>query len=239
MIKFFRKIRQTLLSEGKTGKYLKYAIGEIMLVVIGILIALSINNWNEAKKEHQLETNILNEILSNLESDLKNLDEKIENNKRFINHQTAVLEHLNNNLPITDSLRYDYAWLTGDSRFTPNAVGYENLKSMGLNIIRNENLKKEISALYAYKYPLFIEEIKKVCDSYRERLIGEMSENINYIIPLEKAEPINLKELRLNIQFKNAVVNFRKSIEWSNGRFKGGKEEIELVMQSIRNELNK
>jgi hypothetical protein len=51
MIKFFRKIRQNLLSEGKTVKYLKYAIGEIVLVVIGILIALSINNWNENQKK--------------------------------------------------------------------------------------------------------------------------------------------------------------------------------------------
>ena len=50
MIKFFRKIRQNLLSEGKTGKYFKYAIGEIVLVVIGILIALQINNWNESRK---------------------------------------------------------------------------------------------------------------------------------------------------------------------------------------------
>ena len=50
MIKFFRKIRQNLLAEGKTGKYLKYAVGEIILVVIGILIALQINNWNENRK---------------------------------------------------------------------------------------------------------------------------------------------------------------------------------------------
>lgn len=61
MIKFFRKIRQNLLSEGKTGKYLKYAIGEIILVVIGILIALQINNWNEnrnniSQAEKHLET---------------------------------------------------------------------------------------------------------------------------------------------------------------------------------------
>jgi len=47
MIKFFRKIRQNLIMENKTGKYFKYAIGEIVLVVIGILIALQINNWNE------------------------------------------------------------------------------------------------------------------------------------------------------------------------------------------------
>ncbi len=238
MISFFRKIRRWLIVENKFSRYLLYAIGEILLVMIGILLALQVNNWNEARKEHQLETKILTEILLNLESDLKNLDEKIANNKRFINHQTAVLDHLNNNLPITDALRYDYAWLTGDDHFTPNAVGYENLKSMGLNIIRNENLIKEITALYAYKYPEFTAEVKKVTDSYRERLIGEMAENINYIIPLEKAEPINLKELRLNVQFKNAVVNFKTAVEWSNNRFKEGKEEIELVAQSIRKELN-
>ncbi len=51
MIKFFRKIRQNLLIENKIGKYLKYAIGEIILVVIGILFALSINNWNESRKD--------------------------------------------------------------------------------------------------------------------------------------------------------------------------------------------
>ena len=50
MIKFFRKIRYDLMEKNKTGKYLKYAIGEIVLVVIGILIALSINNWNESRK---------------------------------------------------------------------------------------------------------------------------------------------------------------------------------------------
>ena len=50
MIKFFRHIRQRYISEGKTGKYIKYAIGEIVLVVIGILIALQINNWNESRK---------------------------------------------------------------------------------------------------------------------------------------------------------------------------------------------
>jgi hypothetical protein len=47
MIKFFRHIRRSLLEQNKMGKYFKYAIGEILLVVIGILIALSINNWND------------------------------------------------------------------------------------------------------------------------------------------------------------------------------------------------
>jgi len=69
MIKFFRKIRQNLLSEGKTEKYFKYAIGEIVLVVIGILIALSINNWNQERiqklEEQSIVKNIHTEYLQN------------------------------------------------------------------------------------------------------------------------------------------------------------------------------
>ena len=69
MIKFFRKIRQNLLNEGKTGKYLKYAVGEIVLVVIGILIALQINNWNEHRKAKTQEKNLVLNLTEDLASD--------------------------------------------------------------------------------------------------------------------------------------------------------------------------
>ena len=71
MIKFFRHIRQSLIMENKTSKYLKYAIGEIVLVVIGILIALQINNWNESRKANenliQLFERTQKELLYNIE----------------------------------------------------------------------------------------------------------------------------------------------------------------------------
>ncbi len=69
MIKFFRRIRQNLLSENKTGKYLKYAIGEIFLVVIGILIALQINNWNEQRKARIQEHAVLRNFIQDLKAD--------------------------------------------------------------------------------------------------------------------------------------------------------------------------
>ena len=75
MIKFFRNIRQNLLNEGKTVKYLKYAIGEIVLVVIGILIALSINNWNEKRKSILREQSFIQSIYKDLKSDLKNIND--------------------------------------------------------------------------------------------------------------------------------------------------------------------
>lgn len=72
MIKIFRNIRQNLLNEGKTSKYFKYAVGEIVLVVIGILIALQINNWNELRKskieEHSALENIHRDFIKNKEA---------------------------------------------------------------------------------------------------------------------------------------------------------------------------
>ena len=72
MIKLFRKIRYDLMGQNKTGKYLKYAFGEILLVVIGILIALSLNNWNERQKEKKNELVIVNSIFKELKENLEN-----------------------------------------------------------------------------------------------------------------------------------------------------------------------
>ncbi len=74
MIKLFRNIRKNLLAEGKTSKYFKYAIGEIVLVVIGILIALSINNWNQNRIEQDKEHVYLTNIKRDLQNQLKSID---------------------------------------------------------------------------------------------------------------------------------------------------------------------
>jgi len=111
MIKFFRKIRQNLLSEGKIGKYLKYAFGEIVLVVIGILIALQINNWNNNKinqsDSKEFNQRLLNEFKGNL--DLAKV--KIQKMESMINGTREILElfnkaELDDNSISLDSLLY-------------------------------------------------------------------------------------------------------------------------------------
>ena len=89
MIKFFRKIRQKLLSENKFSKYLIYAIGEIVLVVIGILIALNINNRNEFNKSYKETINNLNQVKYELEQDIAFFKSEIPVSERilkFFNH---------------------------------------------------------------------------------------------------------------------------------------------------------
>ncbi len=92
MIKFFRHIRKSLLMEtGKTSKYLKYAIGEIVLVVIGILIALSINNWNEQRKQKDTLNNIYTTLKIDLLEDIKNIDKITSSSELSNKHYLAII----------------------------------------------------------------------------------------------------------------------------------------------------
>ena len=90
MIKFFRKIRQRLLSENKFNKYLLYAIGEIILVVIGILIALQINNWNERQKREKLKSEYINSLIIDYSKDTLQLNARLLSNKLRLNKLDTI-----------------------------------------------------------------------------------------------------------------------------------------------------
>ncbi len=90
MIKFFRKIRQNLIMENKTSKYFKYAIGEIVLVVIGILIALQINNWNENRKLKSKADIYVNKIINDLKVDTLNISKLIN---RAVTHKKEIANY--------------------------------------------------------------------------------------------------------------------------------------------------
>lgn len=92
MIKFFRHIRKSLLMENKTSKYFKYAIGEIILVVIGILIALQVNTWNENRKFKNTEKELLENMLFNLKSDSINGYGALQTNKSIYSLHQKLYE---------------------------------------------------------------------------------------------------------------------------------------------------
>ena len=241
MIKFFRKIRQNLLSDSKTGKYFKYAIGEIVLVVIGILIALQINNWNNDRIERKTETNILNEILVNLEKDIINLNLKIEFNDEKIKRNRDVLEHLEQRTPLTDSLKWSYARTLGRGNFQPITVGYENLKSTGINIIQNDSLRIAISELYDFRYFYLTEDLRSDYQHVRELHETETYKNIKTVfkgsLDQRIAEPVNLIEAQNNIYFHEALKQAIGFYSYINFTYKRGINENLKVQKYIKLEL--
>ena len=103
MIKLFRNIRKKLLAEGKTTNYLKYAIGEIVLVVIGILIALQVNSWNENRKNLITERSYIKSLISDLQADTGNLKIAIKFNKNKTVGLDSLLSLKTKNLQLPEN----------------------------------------------------------------------------------------------------------------------------------------
>jgi len=165
MIKLFRNIRQTLIMENKTSKYLKYAIGEIVLVVIGILIALQINNWNETRKARVREVEILKDFQKGLEFDILQIDSIFMQYNRAKIAINKVLHHLDEDLPYSDSLDYYFF----DTTLVYDAGGltdgtYETLKSAGFDLITSKEIRDLIVLVY--------EEFNPWMNSWEQRYIN-------------------------------------------------------------------
>ena len=151
MIKFFRKIRQNLLMENKTGRYLKYAIGEIILVVIGILIALQINNWNEQRKIKGNQEKYFSLIRTEAKNNLKEI-KKVKDFHNTTNFwQIRIFNLIDGN---KDTITEDYLSKAFKNVFTnTNILKYENsalseLKTSGdLKNVLNDSLRKYLIAL--------------------------------------------------------------------------------------------
>ena len=149
MIKFFRHIRKQLLSENKFSKYLLYAIGEIILVVIGILIALSINNWNETRKQKETTNSIYVIVKENLINDISEIDSviKFHDEVRKPSFETV----LNTNLTKQDLLKNPQylSVIDGFKDFSINQRGFTLLKNQSNLIVNTEqNLASEINLFY-------------------------------------------------------------------------------------------
>jgi len=156
MIKLFRKFRQNLLFEGKNGRYLKYAFGEVILVVIGILIALGINNSNELKKTRDAEKVYLKEIKSDLMQDTLLLSQVIQDHKWRIAQLMSqditidfIFEDIIGELPKVEGVsELEYIFFT-DRKFRPKIGTYNSMISEGKsNIISNRELFNNIQNIY-------------------------------------------------------------------------------------------
>jgi len=144
MIKIFRKIRYDLMEKNKTGKYIKYAIGEIILVVIGILIALQINNWNEFRKDRVQEQEVLEQLKEEHESNLKQLESKIKMRNIVIESSRKLLSYIDNpETAISDSILYNLS--RGGLRPTFDPIKNDLVSSNKLSLIQNNKLRKLLS----------------------------------------------------------------------------------------------
>lgn len=170
MIKFFRRIRQQLLSENKLSRYLLYAFGEIVLVVIGILIALQINNWNENRKNSILEAGYYCRLLEDVEQDIDQFSQLVRSAEERLKASNQAVRLLLKDPPKKIDIGKQI-WLANKAiyiDFRPNNSAFEELKSGArLGIIKDKNVIKALNTYYNN-----IESLKSIIMVNGENAVG-------------------------------------------------------------------
>ena len=173
MINFFRKIRQKMLTENKFSKYLLYAIGEIILVVIGILIALQINNWNIHSKERAQEREYLSELRRDLVSDTLRLKNVLHNANAHIRYATDVLNFLETG-EVIDTVKLIRSTLRAGFLvfYNANLSTYNDLINSGnIRLLRDNELKRKLDSYVSYLQQINVRyelSKKKVWENYSD-----------------------------------------------------------------------
>lgn len=243
MIKFFRKIRQKLLEQNRVSKYLLYAFGEIILVVIGILIALQINNWNEIRKNKNYEKNMLAQMQKELKLNSDMINRWLPSLKEIvitINEVAAIKE--DPNYP-SDSLQQYLKRIKGFGiTISFNTSAYNAINSGGLDKISNPAIRQQISDIYGNKIPSissWINEIIRKSLFERNRLFYEIYDPI--VIPREsgiigtKLTDTDAKTLRNNPK----VDEMLETLNWPIPIVINGMESLNQKIESLSEALNK
>ena len=243
MIKFFRRIREKLLSEGKLSKYLLYAIGEIILVVIGILLALQINTWNTNKNEREKEQLYLQSFYGDIQTNLNQLDRVINKSQDNINAADSLLSFTQGVIQINDMAQIQELVMgAGNYTIFLSQEGTINdiFGSGDLSFIQNDSIRKiMVNWTASLKFLREFEDLgKKNQLSYREYLTNHApiyKRELNGIF----MDAIALEKLVGDERFLNLVAEQKRLARILNRLYRNIQEGMEEFLNLVSDNLLK
>jgi len=194
--------------ENKTSKYLKYAIGEIVLVVIGILIALTVAEWNNSRHDNKTEIRLLKELHKGIGEDFKLINKEFEKTNKCIIDLIELENLLKLDIPeANDHLYKLFGNVYGMRSINLNKALYEDLKSIGLGIIKDEQLRSHVVNVFENNYK-YIEDFKDI-----ELMVNQVNRpyyltNFESLRFWKYAKPKDIQALWKDSYYKN-IVHYR------------------------------
>ena len=266
MLPFFRKIRYRLAEDNQFFRYSRYAIGEILLVVIGILIALQINTWNQNRENRTQEKQVLVQLLNEYENNLIQLNQKMSIRNETVSSSFKLLNYKNDETlnVAADSFNLHIGRILLRPTFDPELGVTSELTSSGkLYLITNPSLRNNITS-----FPSFLGELREeemvIFDQIEERLtpfimehyqfgkiIGEMfnddfiKKKTTLVIAEGHKSVIDIfsqadfKPLLNHPEFEDYLALMLSNTIYTNEQSEGVKDKIEEIISLIREELRK
>ena len=210
----------------------KYILSEILLIVIAINIGLWFNNLNDNRMARSLETKLLNEFLISLNSDKEDILSNIETHKKGIESCMKLIENKTENL---DTIKRDLGWSYSWTYLVADLSSYESLKSIGFQLIKNDEIRHGITKLYNVDYRTITEaenNHKRICNLFDEKISDiYIVENNRLIFKKPNATTLNnLKISLLNLQNSHSTMQRIYEIEVLS--------KVEDLISNINTELN-
>ncbi|WP_053991603.1 DUF6090 family protein [Mangrovimonas sp. TPBH4] len=233
MISLFKKNRYKLIFKSKLSRYLVYAIGEILLIVIGILIALQINNWNSNKQSRKQELKIYQNIKSQVKEDLNELEKVEEINANFLEKfEKANRYILTNNRRAIDTLAFYTMALSQFSDFQRSSNIYEILVNSGdIKIMRNDSIVNKLQKLeISYNF------INRLEDIHWELITTELSPEIKGVLNYTTFKIVKPEKL-YSIEIQNLFFEFINLMKIKRDVYHSVIEDLNHILKTIDEEI--
>lgn len=237
MLKIFRKIRYNLIETGKTSKYLKYALGEITLVMIGILLALQVNSWYQHSQERNLEKKLLSEFKNSIISDSLMIDRNLSNFLNIVKKATYLDSIIKNKHPHTKDVDSAFGAISVFTVTESNYVIFDRLKSLKSGIISNDSLFTSLSNYY--NFSKFLADVDRYFQNgayFRKDIYPKYFKYYRYGRIAKVADYdvlLNSNEIKIAIDYCINDANYY----WSQTRHR--KEHARELINNIRKELKR
>jgi len=236
MIRFFSNLRKTQIQRENISKYLLYAIGEVSLIVIGIMIAFSIDNWKEDRERKEQEIKILKDMKNALILDSTDISGNVKTQMAARNACYFLAEQLENNAPWNDSLKQKFMLSCFNTIFDHTNGAYVTLKSKGLDLISNEALRLEINKYYDQRIGFNLEVQRFSLDQYIGYFEMQRDKLKNFKL-YEPVEPWDFEALKKDRQYRSELTMIGSVRDFQANSFRILLKANKDLITQISNEL--
>ena len=248
MTKIFRNIRKQLASENKVMAYLRYAVGEILLVVIGILIALQVNNWNENRKNHSAANDALLSLRTDFQDNVAQIKERVFQVNRTTEYLNKLIKIIDRDSSTVNPDSLGNYLLRGASWWGVKITSstYDALSGAGnLDLIQNKNLRKLLAEFYSTTKSGFEDEgpsealAIKIYEKISKEIYTLWPNFQSYNIELTKKSPLAKKKAVNSILKMNDIMGIliiKEALDQNQQKYM---DNLLSLANKILNEINK
>ena len=230
------------MESGSVRKYLLYAIGEILLVMIGILLALQVNNWNEGKKRMSFEREMLQDISKGLDLNIRQLEQGIKSCNHAVNSSRIILRFLDEEIDYHDSLIQHFSRPFRWFRPTITNSGYESLKSYGRNLVRNDSIRDQLE-IYDYEWIHVLHDRQEQFYNVTvSPILSKLFTQVIFSLQIQSDDqmrPYNIDELKKSREYYHIINTLKSNREGQAWWYDNWLDSLKKLSSSIEDELNK